>query len=171
MGTAGYMSPEQVRGENLDARTDLFSFGLVLYEMATSQRAFAGETAQIVLDAILRQPPIAVHDLNSKLPPELETIINKALQKDRGLRYQSAEEMRADLQTIRPATGAVMAGPRVLPWKLLAAAMILIALILGGRYLYSHRASKLTAKDTIIIADFDNSTRDPVFDDGLSSWP
>ena len=168
MGTAGYMSPEQVRGENLDARTDLFSFGLVLYEMATGRRAFAGETAQIVLDAILRQPPIAVHDLNSKLPPELETIINKALQKDRELRYQSAEEMRADLQTIRPATGAVMAGPRVLPWKLLAAAMILIALILGGRYLYSHRASKLTAKDTIIIADFDNSTRDPVFDDGLS---
>ncbi len=100
MGTAGYMSPEQVRGEPLDARTDIFSFGLVLYEMATGQRAFSGETAAIVQEAILHQPQLPVHDLNSKLPPELETIINKALERDRERRYQSAAEMHDDLKEL-----------------------------------------------------------------------
>ena len=84
MGTAGYMSPEQVRGEKLDARTDLFSFGLILYEMATGQRAFSGDTAAILKDAILNHIPTPVHDLNSTLPPKLEQTINKALEKDRG---------------------------------------------------------------------------------------
>src|SRR5271166_181854 len=98
MGTAGYMSPEQVRGEELDARTDLFSFGLVLYEMATGQRAFSGETAAVVHEAVVHQLPAPVRDLNSKLPPELEIIINKALEKDRGRRYQTAAELGSDLK-------------------------------------------------------------------------
>ena len=100
MGTAGYMSPEQVRGEKLDARTDLFSFGLILYEMATGQRAFSGETAAILKDAILNHTPVPVHDLNSTLPPKLVQAIDQALEKDRELRYQSAQEMRADLQSL-----------------------------------------------------------------------
>ncbi len=98
MGTAGYMSPEQVRGEKLDARTDLFSFGLILYEMATGQRAFGGETAAILKDAILNHTRAPVHSLNSTLPPKLEQIISSALQKDREQRYQTAAEMRSDLE-------------------------------------------------------------------------
>ena len=85
MGTAGYMSPEQVRGEKLDARTDLFSFGLVLYEMATGQRAFTGETAAVLKDAILNDMPTPVKDLNSTLPLKLEKIIGKAIEKQREL--------------------------------------------------------------------------------------
>jgi len=100
MGTAGYMSPEQVRGEKLDARTDLFSFGLVLYEMATGQRAFSGDTAPVLHEAILNRTPVPVHDLNSTLPARLEQIIAKAIEKERERRYQSASDMRADLQTV-----------------------------------------------------------------------
>jgi serine/threonine protein kinase len=96
MGTAGYMSPEQVRGEKLDARTDIFSFGLVLYEMATGQRAFTGETAAVVHDAILHKPPVPVRQLNSTLPAKLVTTIEKALEKDREQRFQTAAELRGE---------------------------------------------------------------------------
>jgi len=138
MGTAGYMSPEQVRGEKLDARTDLFSFGLVLYEMATGQRAFSGETAEIVHDAILHQPQIPVHDLNSKLPPELETIINKALEKDRERRYQSVAEMRDDLKGLQRGSESAEQKPRryariLIPWGA-ALAIALLALGWGLRW-------------------------------------
>ncbi len=137
MGTAGYMSPEQVRGEKLDARTDLFSFGLVLYEMATGQRAFSGGTAAAVRDAILHQPQIPVHDLSSKLSPELETIINRALEKDRQARYQTAAEMRADLKGLHRGAESAIQKPTRYGRGLLfgaALAMVLVALGLGLRW-------------------------------------
>ncbi len=166
MGTAGYMSPEQVRGEKLDARTDLFSFGLVLYEMATGQRAFSGETAEIVHDAIVHQPQVPVHDLNSTLPPKLlPRIINQALDKDRERRYQSAAEMRADLGRVN----AKSAKPLPAKWKWYATATLLIAIaVAGSLYWRSQHRIRFTDKDTIVLADWENQTSDPVFYDALS---
>jgi serine/threonine protein kinase len=132
MGTAGYMSPEQISGEKLDARTDLFSFGLILYEMAAGQRAFSGETAEVVHDAILHQPQVPVHDLNAELPPELETIINKALEKDRQARYETAAEMGADLEGLnRGAESAVQQPARYRKILLFAAVLAIVLLALG----------------------------------------
>jgi len=101
VGTMAYMSPEQVRGEQLDARTDLFSFGTVLFEMATGQQAFMRHTAALTYDAILNRSPTAPASINAEIPPKLQEIIDKALEKDRDLRYQSANELRADLKRLR----------------------------------------------------------------------
>ncbi len=98
IGTVAYMSPEQVRGEELDARTDLFSFGVVLYEMATGQPLFAGNTAGVIFHAIFERAPTPSLRLNPALPPKLEEILSKAMEKDRNLRYQTASDLRADLQ-------------------------------------------------------------------------
>jgi eukaryotic-like serine/threonine-protein kinase len=113
LGTAAYMSPEQVRGEKVDARTDLFSFGLVLYEMATGQQAFKGETTLGVRDAILDRAPAPVRELNPEVPVKLEAIINRAVEKDREARYQHAADIRADLMRLqREAESARAVGAR-----------------------------------------------------------
>ena len=173
LGTAGYMSPEQVRGEPLDARTDIFSFGLVLYEMATGQRAFTGETEAILHDAIVNREPITVHDLNSNLPARVEKIINRAIEKDRERRYQSASAMRADLENAKRATeDHVLQRTLSTSRKLLvtAALLVILAIIAGVLYRRARstaRPAALHSKDTVVVADFANSTGDAIFDGTL----
>jgi eukaryotic-like serine/threonine-protein kinase len=175
IGTLPYMSPEQVRGEELDARTDLFSLGVVLYEMATGVLPFRGETAGVIAEAILNRTPVAPVRLNPGLSPEMEKITTKALEKDRKLRCQSAAEIRTDLQRLkrdtesgRTATATSHAKLKTtrFGWAAVAGASILVVgLALSGWLLFSRKTRVLTDKDTIVLADFTNTTGDPVFDD------
>ncbi len=163
-GTAAYMSPEQARGQTLDARTDLFSFGLILYEMATGQRAFTGDNAAALHDAILTRAPTPPAELNPELPAELQVVIQKCLEKDRNLRYQKAAEVRSDLERVKRRREH----PVLRRLKLLAtAAVVVVALIAGGLYWRSRKTTTLTEKDTVVLADFVNTTGDSVFDDAL----
>jgi eukaryotic-like serine/threonine-protein kinase len=123
VGTAAYMSPEQVRGEKLDQRTDLFSFGLVLYEMATWQRAFPGDTAAVLHHAILNQTPARVRELNPQIPANLGNIISRAIEKDRSVRYQTAADIRADLQKLKKEMDA-----HPLRWWAIGAGVALVAI-------------------------------------------
>jgi eukaryotic-like serine/threonine-protein kinase len=198
LGTIAYMSPEQARGQDLDARSDLFSLGLVFYEMVTGRQAFTGETAAVVFDGILNRVPPAPSEINAAVPPEVERVIARAIAKDREARYQSAAELAADLRPLRrtgdsggafaatarastPATGAwpsatqrvsaapaPVARPRRAIWTrgLPVAAIVLIA---AGAAMWQlrGRSQLLAESDMILIADFENTTGDPVFDGTL----
>ena len=174
LGTVPYMSPEQVRAEELDARTDLFSFGVVLYEMATGVRPFQGESPGLIFDGILNREPAAAGQLNPRLPGELVRIIARCLEKDRERRYQHAAEIRADLQQLtrdlesgQPQTAGRRPAPMFLRrWKLWASAAAVVAIAAVAAAFYS-RPPKLTDKDTIVLGDFTNTTGDPVFDETL----
>ena len=189
VGTIAYMSPQQARGEQLDRRTDLFSFGAVLYEMTTGRMAFSGDTAAVIHEAILNRAPTPLVRVNPEISPDLERIISKALEKDSKLRYQNAAEIRADLQRLKrdtdsgrtgipvaaaaaaTAATAVEVATRVrrkLCWRDVAYPLAaIVAIATGVLFFHSRKAHALTDKDTIVLADFTNTTGDPVFDSTL----
>ena len=183
IGTVAYMSPEQARGQDIDARSDLFSFGEVLYEMATGQQAFAGATPAVIFEGILTRQPAAPSQINGNVPAEFDRIVAKALEKDRETRYQSAAELRADLRRLKretetgrtaadippvappPSRTAAASGKRA--WWI-AAPLVTVAVIAAVVLWQSQQTPALTERDTVVLADFRNRTGDAMFDDTLN---
>jgi serine/threonine protein kinase/tetratricopeptide (TPR) repeat protein len=186
LGTVSYMSPEQVAGKPLDARSDLFSFGVTLYEMASGRLPFERETTGATFGAILHEGVELPSHWNSQLPLQFDEIIRKALEKDRDLRYQSAADVRADLQRLKRdsesghsaaassgtvAVAEVPAAQGGKLWKVAVPVLLVVLIAAGGIYHHSRQqtAHRLTDKDTVVLADFANSTGDAVFDDTLKT--
>jgi serine/threonine protein kinase/tetratricopeptide (TPR) repeat protein len=176
LGTVAYMSPEQVRAKELDARSDLFSFGAVLYEMATGRIPFDGASAGEICGLIVHQQAVPPSQINPNAPPGLEAVIGKALEKDRDLRYQSAADLRSDLQRLKRDTDSRTIYSSTRPsqskpinrWPWMAGATVVLLGVAAVGYFLLHRPTpKLTAKDTIVLGEFTNSTDDPVFDGTL----
>jgi tetratricopeptide (TPR) repeat protein len=182
-GTPSYMSPEQIRGDDLDVRADIFSLGLLLYEMATGRKAFPGGTGGVIIEAILSKPPAPIHTLNPDIPTEFEAIVNKAIEKDKEKRYRNAAELRADLQVLKRGFESghtqsslllATAGMKQLPWTkrnkwaIPGIVAAVVALMVAGGWIYDvRRAHALNETDTVVLADFNNKTGDAVFDDTL----
>jgi eukaryotic-like serine/threonine-protein kinase len=166
VGTTGYMSPEQIRHEELEGRSDLFSLGMVLYEMATGHRAFMGDTAVVVQEAILTETPPSVDTLNPEMPGSLAAVIRKALEKDRSQRYQTAAAMRHDLERVR---GMLLQSDRrrMRRWVPAAAAVLAIAGALAWSLARRSTGVTVSADDTIVIAHLTNATGDRAFDEAL----
>jgi hypothetical protein len=172
------MSPEQIRGDDLDARTDIFAFGLLLYEMASGHQAFGGRTGGVIIESILTRSPAPIRIANPRIPVGLEEIIGKCLEKDKTQRYSSAAAVRSDLQQLKR---EVESGnftrsdfvPQPRPshsrWKELTGggALLVVLLILVAWYHTARPAHALNRMDTIVLADFTNKTGDAIFDDTL----
>jgi eukaryotic-like serine/threonine-protein kinase len=170
-GTAAYMSPEQVQGNRVDSRSDIFSYGALLYERISGRRAFVCDNVTATLVAVLKDEPPPVAEIVAGVPRKLAGIIQKCLEKDPNLRFQKIEEVKTAIDDLeneaKPAVPVRRQSRRRLQVVGAGAAAVVIGLALGGWFFYSRRAQVLTNKDTIVLADFANSTGDSVFDDAL----